>query len=507
MFLYSFGFSNQMFWDDDDFILKNAYVHDLTLWRNYFSENVIAGSGLVSNYWRPILLTVFGVEWRLFGNSPVGWHLVNALTHSANAVLVFLLLRNVFKKAFVSFIAAIIFVIHPVQTEAVAYVNSFGDSLSVFFMLLGLLLLSQWSSLQSKVLKMTIVIGSILLYILALLSKETAIVMPALAVLIVAYRSRELRVKELLKRVAKRTVHLWIIAGLYMLARATVANFKNSFNLYDEPTLFSEHLYIRLYTFCESLLVYIGLLLWPSELHMERESLPALSLIDPHVLSGVLLLVLLGFLVFKYWKQQPKLAFAILWFFIAFAPTSNIIVPINGLLYEHWLYVPIIGFGVLCGLCVEYVLKHFWTYRTTIFLLMVVIFLALSIRTVARIKDWADPIRFYTQTLQFAPNSYRIINNLGMSYANVGDASNALIYYNRAITLDSKNPVGFHNRANAQAYLGNLDSAIEDYKTAIYLNPQFLFSYNQLAKLYLYMNRVQEANDVIQRLCTVTSCK
>lgn len=504
--LYSFGFQNQMFWDDDDFILKNVYVHDLSLWRHYFTENVIAGSGLVSNYWRPILLTVFGFEWKLFGDSPVGWHFVNAVTHSLNSIFIFLLLKKVSKKLFISFIAASIFLIHPVQTEAVVYVNSFGDSLSVFFMLLGLLTVSQWSSLQSTVAKMTIVMCSSVLYMLALLSKETAIIMPALVVIVVGYDFRNLGFWEMIRRIVSRTWYLWVIALLYLFARATVANFKNSFNLYDQPTLFSEHLYIRLFTFCKSLLVYIGLLLWPSQLHMERESLPVLSFFEPHVLVGGALLLVFGYMAVRYWRQKPLLAFAILWFFIAFAPTSNIVVPINGLLYEHWLYVPIIGFGIFFGLLSEASYFRFPNYRPTIVLVLLVIFIGLCVRTVVRIKDWADPIRFYTQTLQFAPQSYRIVNNLGMSYANVGDQVHALDYYNRAIKLDAHNPVGFHNRANTFASLGNFDAAIQDYETAIRVDPQFVFSYEQLARLYSYLGRAKESDQVILRLCKVSRC-
>ena len=77
---YANTLRNGMFWDDNDFILNNAYVQSFSFVK-FFSENLIAGAGFVSNYWRPVLLTVFSLEWHLFHNFAAGYHFVNMATH------------------------------------------------------------------------------------------------------------------------------------------------------------------------------------------------------------------------------------------------------------------------------------------------------------------------------------------------------------------------------------------------------------------------------------------
>src|SRR3990167_4919130 len=97
IFLVVLGFSiygntlnNELFWDDDQFILENKYIRDWESFPKFFSENVIAGAGRSSDYWRPALLTVFSIEWHMWGDSPFGFHLTNTLFHIAGAVFLFL---------------------------------------------------------------------------------------------------------------------------------------------------------------------------------------------------------------------------------------------------------------------------------------------------------------------------------------------------------------------------------------------------------------------------------
>ncbi|MGC8867035.1 MAG: hypothetical protein ACP5PA_02335, partial [Elusimicrobiales bacterium] len=79
--LYANSFQNQMFWDDDDFILKNRFIKDWRYLPKYFSENIIAGSGLLSDYWRPMLLIIFCLEWHLWKDWSFGYHFVNTSFH------------------------------------------------------------------------------------------------------------------------------------------------------------------------------------------------------------------------------------------------------------------------------------------------------------------------------------------------------------------------------------------------------------------------------------------
>src|SRR3989344_1640270 len=127
-FVYSFNLNNQLFWDDIDWIINNNSVHSIS-WDNikfWFSNNVLAGVGLQSNYYRPFLFFTFALNWVISETKPLLWHLISNSIHIANAVLVFILLRR-YAGQIVAFLTALFFAIHPLNTEAVAYISGRGD--------------------------------------------------------------------------------------------------------------------------------------------------------------------------------------------------------------------------------------------------------------------------------------------------------------------------------------------------------------------------------------------
>jgi hypothetical protein len=511
--LYANTFSNRMFWDDDDSILNNQFIKNWQYFPKYFSENLIAGAGLLSNYWRPILLIVFSMEWHLWGDWPVGYHLVNTSFHIVDAILLFFILFYIFKNRWLAFFTALIFLVHPLQTEAVTYVSGLADSLSVFFMFSGILFY----------LKFRRYFLSLLMYILALMSKETAIVMPLLIFLADflildrqplslnpvrnnplerdALISKEISngVKNKLKKIGKAIWPFFVLAGLYILLRATVLNFINTFNLYNQENIFTSHFYVRLFTFFRVLTVYFGLLFWPFNLHMERSVAIATSLTSFSIIFGGLIFLGLIILAFLKFKKFPILSFGILWFFIGLAPISNLLIPISGLIYEHWLYFPLIGIFLIL-IWLGMVLAKKYNLQKILLGILIIFLIFLSVLTINRNRDWRDPITFYNQTLKYAPNSYRVINNLGMAYADEGEQNQAEETYKRAINLDPSNPVAFHNLGNTYRKMGKKDLAIENFQIAIKLDPKFIFSYRALIDIYLGNKEYEKAQQLYEEV-------
>lgn len=499
--VYANAFHNQMFWDDNDSILNNLYVHDWNYLLKYFTENLIAGAGFFSNFWRPILLSVFSLEWHLWDEWPAGYHFVSTAFHIANAILIFQILLTIFQKRRVAILTALIFLVHPLQTEAVTYIAGMADPLSVFFMLLGIHFFLKFRISKLLPTQNNFYFLSLLAYVLALMSKETAIIMPALIVIADFFLAREgagqITFREKAKETAKAVWPFLLIAGLYMLLRATVLNFGDTFNLYGEATAYTSSFSIRLFTFFQVLTTYFGLLFWPMELHMERSVDMAASLFSLPVISGALIFLGLMALAFTQFKRYPILSFGILWFFIGLAPTSNILIPINGLIYEHWLYLPMVGVFLVVMWLGDLLAKKFNLQKA--FLLIAVLFtVSLSVLTMGRNKDWRDPIIFYNKTLQYSPDSYRVINNLGMAYDDRKDYALAEATYRRAIAVASSSPVAYHNLGNTYQKMGRDDLAIENFKIAIRLNPKFFFSYNALAEIYLRDKNYKDARGVLE---------
>ena len=400
---------NAMFWDDYDFILNNDYIKDFHYWPMWFSQNVIAGSHLVSNYYRPILLAVFAVEWHLFHTWVYGWHMVNIIFHIACAILVYELINKLIKNSSVAFWTSILFVSHPLHNEAVVYVNSLGDSLSTLFVLSCLLTYA-----YSKT------AWSLILFVLALLSKETAFALVGL-----------LPLMDLLFTKKKEFYPFLFVGGIYVFLRLTALNFQNTLNFYGNLVIPIQD---RIFTFFKELLHYSELLICPYPLRVER-LMPWNTYINFEVVLGLLIFSLCATLVFVNWKKNPLIAFGVCWFFIALMPAANLFVPINAVFYEHFMYCPMIGIALIMA---RYSSKY-------LLALFVVMFLIVNIQ---REFDWRTPVRFYEKILTYQPHDYRVLNNLGMAYADQKNNIKAEDCFVKAVLIDPHNSIAFHNLAN-----------------------------------------------------------
>ena len=130
---------NEFVWDDKVLIAENERVQD---WR-YLGENLRThlyhGTGEASNFYRPVLKLSFMLDYAIWKEDVFGWHLTNIVLHAVNAALVFLIFGLVFADRIASFIAGMLFAVHPVFTSAVTYISGRGDPLALFFMMLAFL--------------------------------------------------------------------------------------------------------------------------------------------------------------------------------------------------------------------------------------------------------------------------------------------------------------------------------------------------------------------------------
>ena len=342
--VYALCLPNQMFWDDEDFILKNMFIKDWQFWPRFFTDNIIAGTHLVSNYWRPLLQAVFAVEWHLWADSVWGWHATSILCHAAAGAMLFLVVNTLLKDRTLAILAALIWLVHPVHTEVVVYPNSMGDSLATTLVLAGIYSYAAFRRSHVPAFKSPGWWLALGLYPLALCSKETGILLIAFIALTDFFFLNPST--TFIKKIKNVLTALWpfiLIAIVYMILRATVLNFSNSFNFYREDTPFTTHFDMRLATFFRVIALDAGFIFTPWDLRVERLIEPASSFFELDVLWGMALCGGLAWLAMRNWTKRPVIAFSVLWFFIGILPTSNLIVIINAFVYEHFIYTSLIG--------------------------------------------------------------------------------------------------------------------------------------------------------------------
>ena len=503
--VYAFNLANPLFWDDDEWIKGNVFVHDFSHLKEIFTQNILSGFGLNSNYWRPLLLLSFAANYVLGGIEPLGYHLLSNGFHIANGVLIFLLLTGVINRRAAT-LAAILFLIHPLQTEAVTYISGRGDPMSVFFMLLAL-----WFYVLGQRLGRPIVYGTLALasMILAILSRETAVLFP---VILMIYYMAFLAAKPFLKSFKAALISslpYWIVAGVYLILRLTIFNFKNTLNFYSQANDYTQHLGFRLFTFGHALVEYFRLVFWPLGLHMERDLALKTSLFQwPVWLAALIILLILVVLAISYKLKAKSYSVGFFgwgWFFAALLPVSGII-PINAILYEHWLYLPLVGFATLAAFYIDRGLEFLKIRKLIAYnLLLMALFAYLSFFTVVSAKRniaWGDPIGFYEDILKYNPHSIRVLNNLGNIYSERGNLDRALEMYQRAVASPSGNIFAqpHYNLGNIYRDRKETDKAISQYQKAIEVDPKFPFPYQNLAVIYADRGELNEAALMLEKV-------
>ncbi len=454
-------------WDDYDFIVDNIYVQTMQI-DKFFTAQATEGAGRLSNYYRPIQFTIYAILYAIVGPNPLFFHLANIFIHIGAAITLFAFLSQLTRVLF-AFIVSLLFLVHPIQTEAVSYISGLSDPLVGFF---------GFATLYAFMIRRHLL--AIALFLFALLSKESGIVMLGILILLTIYRS------------SKQSLYtLFIcsfIAFFYLLYHGTI-------NVMDMGNAFGNHpyrinIFIRIATFLSILHEYILLLVLPRDLFYDRDFSVELLTTPWHVPSMIVLLFI-GVICSVLLKYRLSLL-AYLSFFLALAPFSGIII-INGIMYEHFLYLAI-PFFFLC------VLSLFPSKRTdTRFSFFVFMFICLLIaRSWIRQYDWIDPIRFYHQTISNAPNSFRAHNNFGLEYLRMEKYQEAIESFQRAIVFYPSLPNAYHNIATVFMKQKKHQNAERYFQKAIQEDPEFGYSYAALINLYRETNQEEKLKRFIE---------
>ena len=486
---------NKLFFDDEELIYKNAYVQDLRFLPKYFTTNMIAGAGKVSNMYRPILITSFAIDHLIWGDKAFGFHLTSILLHTANGILIFFLIRKLFKSKLLAFLSAVFFTVHPIQSETVIYASGRTDPLAAFFSLLTIT--SFLSILESKKFKKAKYLFSIFFFVLALLSKETATVLPLVLFLVYFVSSKKIN----LPRPIVLVFPFIILSVFYICLRLTVLNFANTLNFYSSANTYSSHLFVRLFTFTYAFSQYLGMLFFPKDLIFARDFVIITSFINRWVILFIFFAIIFTIFSTLSWRKNKLILFSFAWFMITILPVSGII-PINNIIAEHYLYLPSVAFFLIISYFFTQILDKYSTVWGKPIFIVIIIFLIslLSLRTIIRAFDWRDPITFYNISLQQSPWNIPMRNNLGMAYAENGQLDQAVSEYKLAIANNDIFPNIHHNLGNIYKQMGKYEEAEQEYKDALELDPEFFFSYFALSDLYKKTNQVIKLDEINKKI-------
>ncbi len=463
VFLYSPTFKNPFIWDDFHLVANDDSIKDFSNIPLLFRQHLFKSANS-SNFYRPLQSLSFMADYSVWKLNPFGYHLTNLLLHLLNVVLVYLFARELFKDPRIGLLAGLIFAIHPINTEAVAYISGRADPLSVFFFLSAFIAYMRFKSLRKRPLYFL----SVALYALSLLTKEAVFVFPAVVIFYDAIVLREGTVRtEGLK------TYLWYFIVLFIYVSWRLFFMGLPSGLMSHPPFG-----MLLLTTPKILVSYLGLLLLPVSLHMERMEEVVLSVFDPQAIMPIIVLILFFLALKIFYRRSRPLFFCGGFFFITLLPMLNILL-LNAMMAEHWLYMPAIGLYLITAFgFVKLLDRGMTTGKIRVFRNLAVFGLLgflcfFSVRTILRNMEWGRPFEFYTNLLKSSPYSARGHLSLGALYITDNNLNLARKELLRAEELDPKSPLVYHKIGLIDYAEKDKGKAVEEWKRALEIAPFF----------------------------------
>lgn len=508
-FTYLSSFSNQFVWDDDHFFYQNILTQNLSHIKEIFLTNTTAGAGAESNYYRPLATISFALDHAIWGWNPIGFHLTATLFHIFNSIVLFLFLLKLRFGKTASFLISIIFLIHPIQTEAVTYLSDRGNVLYMFFLLVSIYLFTITlydKHITPKFLGKKIIVSknillfiAVLLFPLSILSKEGALTTSPIyiGILFVFAIQQKINFHTLHRKYKNHflvILFLVLISIIYFGLRLTILNFGNSLNYSGDQGVYGTHVTIRILTFLKTIPIYTRLLFIPYPLYLERTTTVVTSLFDPYVLISIMLIVLSTLLGYF----EPRKLKTVWIFFALILIFSNLvsvsgIIPMTGLLRENWLYMPMIGFFIIVFMIIRMfffsTLQNKQGIWSGIFIIISLVYIGMTIQ---QNYNWRNRIAYFEHNLKFT-NTARLHLNLGNAYIGKGQYDKAFDHLQQAVKIADYYPQTHYNLGSVYLHRNNFPMAEKEFLKSLSLNPSFLFAYSPLISIYEHEHQYKKA--------------
>ncbi len=443
---------------------------------------------------RPFSNLTFALNFYLNRERVFGYHLVNFALHLGASLLIFSLLRTAFRRAglaperrdLAALAAAAVWTVHPLQVQAVTYIVQRQTVMASLLTLATLWAYVAGREAPSRGARVGFYFLAGLAFFLALGSKETALVTPALLLLIELYFFRDFSLAFLRGRPLARNLILAVFGALLILA--------DQFGVWQQITTGYEH---RSYTLVERLLTeprvlfqYLGLIALPLPSALSLEHSPPLSwsLWSPWTtLPAILGWTAILAAAVRFARRSPLLSFAALWYFLGLLLESSFL-PIE-LMTEHRLYLP--SLAVIAPLAAGPIL--YWPRLRGAVIGIGLVTLLLLLGTVSRNRVWQTELRLWSDAARKSPALARPWVGRGTSLWSQGDNPRAILNYNRALRLNPTYLEAVQDRGTSYAEMGELSPAIADFTRAISLSPDFYKAYFNRGTCYNRQGQLDSA--------------
>jgi tetratricopeptide (TPR) repeat protein len=491
--IYSNTLKSPFVFDDRSIIEDNHHIRltELTL------KDIIAAGFKSYHHHRPVANISFALNYYFHRYNVIGYHYTNVIIHILTGIFLYLFIKNTLttpllrhryeRYRWIPFFAALLWLIHPVQTQSVTYIVQRMNSLTAMFYILSLLLYVKGRLAgQEQNKSWPWFAGCILSGILALGCKAIAATLPVFILLYEWYFFQDLNITRL-KRYLPYAVGIFILCAFLGLWYLGTSPLEKTLSGYDQREF---TLTERLLTQPRAVIYYISLLTYPhpGRLNLDHDFAISYSLIAPSTTLPCIGAVI-GLIAFAFYiaKRQRLLSFCILWFFGNLVIESSVFA--LELVFEHRLYLPsmlvCLAIVALAWRCI----KQNWL-RLAVFCIAAILCCGW---TYERNSVWSDPATLWKDCVAKSPEKARPHNNLGQALETQGKLDEAISHYRQSLQVKPDNAESYNNLGNVLLAQGKFDEAISHFRQALRIKPNFAEAHYNLGIRLAIQGKSDEA--------------
>jgi tetratricopeptide (TPR) repeat protein len=455
--------------DDHLYVTENPLLTEKTTTASDIIKTPVAG-----NY-HPVTMFSLAFNYNLSELDPHSYHVVSLFFHLLNTFLVFYFVWMLFKdRPEIGLIAALLFGIHPLHVESVAWVSSRKDVVYVFFFMLGLISYLLYQADKKKI----YFASAIVLMILSCASKPSAVVFPLLLVIIDYLQNRKISMKTLLEKVPYFVVS--VIFGMLTIKAQSQAEAITDFEKY---TIIQRMLFA-----CYGLMMYLVKMIVPTGLSaMHPYPKTAVGLSAVYLISPVVVLGLVA-AAFASIRRTRVVTFGLLFYLISLVLVLQFMSVGRAIIAERYTYLAYLGPFILLGYGYSLILrdktKRFSAYKRPALAALLIYFGIMAYVSFNRTKVWKDTDTMWSDVIEKYPNDWFAYKGRANWHIKNNEVPLAFSDYNRIIALKPDWAEAYDQRGGIYFSKQKFDSALIDYKKAIALNPKHFKSYSNIGSAY-----------------------
>ncbi|KKP52824.1 MAG: Tetratricopeptide TPR_2 repeat-containing protein [candidate division TM6 bacterium GW2011_GWF2_33_332] len=446
LIVYFPGLKNGLLnWDDNIYVTTNEMI------KSPANLDLFFGEFFFGNY-HPLTLFSYSIIYHFSELDPYLYHLVNIVFHVVNSLLVFYLVFLLFKNINLAFIVAILFTVHPMHVESVAWISELKDVQYTFFFLLSLIFYIK--HIRQKSWKFYSL--SVAFFVLSLLTKGQAVTLFVVLLLIDFIEKNSIR-KNFTEKIPflLLSVGFGIIAVIAQKSDNTISDF-SKISFFEQTALAS-------YGFT----MYVIKTIFPFDI---SAFYPYPTLINGKIPVGYwyflsVVPVTIAALYFTF-KKNRMIFYGLAFFIINIFLLLQIIPVGNCIMADRYSYIPSIGLYLIIGhLFIRYFLNSKFKYLFILTFMGYLLFLGNY--TLAQTKNWKNDFTLWNSVLEINPDIPTALVLRGYAYNETGEYNKALVDLNRSISIDNKYGMAYLNRGVSKARLGYFKESLSDFQKAL----------------------------------------